>query len=116
MDTHNRERLATDTRPEPPSNLAALIFGQLAKRAATVVEHYHSDLYHDSTWLGEHVEEIVKGAGFYWGVDDFGTAIGYEHDLVRAARKTVYYIGVIRERDTWYVVFSELAQPTKERA
>jgi hypothetical protein len=50
----------------------ALLFGHMVKLAVPVVQHYHSDLYHDARWLEENVSGPTE---FDWLVRPSGTNI-----------------------------------------
>lgn len=90
---------------------SSLIFGQLAKRAAPVIDRYHSDLYHDALWI----EAEIHGPDvFFWGVDECGTAMGRGSDrnpgFVLAARRTVYRVEVAHDdRDRWTMSFEAVS-------
>lgn len=58
------------------SAVRATLFGELVKLAAPVIEHYHSDLFHDARWIEEHVDGapmsfdfVARPCGTYIGVD-----------------------------------------------
>ncbi len=65
------------------------VFGELVKLAIGRLNDYHSDLYHDATWL----QEYMSGDRFefFWSVDATGTTIGTEPIALReyAFRLTV---------------------------
>lgn len=64
-------------------HVTARVFGQLAMVAGPIVEHYHSDLFHDAKQL----EALVAGwdrrdtLTFYWSVNDCGTAMSTDKDF-----------------------------------
>jgi hypothetical protein len=61
------------------ASLLAPLFGAMVRRARLVTEHYHGDLFHDATWLREH----VKGeTSFYWAPRTFGANIGTDPKFV----------------------------------
>ncbi len=85
----NRIRLVGET---PVRECIQLVFGELVKLAAPVVERFHSDLYWDAKWLDAHLEKGLSGIvlgvpcasdfSFFYGVDDHGTSIGTDEELV----------------------------------
>lgn len=82
---------------------SSLIFGQLAKRAAPVITHYHSYLFWDAMWVHTNVRD---SRSFYWGVDEYGTSIGDDPSHARSCRRSVYRVSVLHdERDRWTMSF-----------
>jgi hypothetical protein len=77
----------------------AFIYGELVAMAAPVVKSYWSDLYHDTTWLNDHVSPTAP-ATFYFACDDCGTAIGTDRDLVTLYRSTSHAYRVTTSVDT----------------
>jgi hypothetical protein len=76
-----------------PMNLTDIrqgVFGHLARLAAPIIEHYHSDLYWDAMWIEKH---LTADAGdtfsFYFSIDNCGTLIGTDAELV-LQRKNAY--------------------------
>lgn len=59
--------------------VTALLFGQMVQRTVGVVEHYHSDLFHDAQWVAKHVKGEMS---FYWAPRTWGTYIGLDPTLV----------------------------------
>jgi hypothetical protein len=57
------------------THVTARIFGIFAETAGPIVEHFHSDLYHDALYLGKQIAEWdrKKPITWYWSVDDCGT-------------------------------------------
>jgi hypothetical protein len=79
-----------NTIDDDVSAVRQLVFGHLLSIAAPIVQHYHSDLYHDAIWLSRHLSG--PSMTFYWSVDDCGTQIGTDaigHNRREAYRVTV---------------------------
>lgn len=68
----------------------SLVFGELVKIAAPVMVTFHSDLFHDATWLQEHM--TGREFEFYWSVNHSGTSIGT--DRAGARREHVFHVRV----------------------
>ena len=83
-----------------PTNVTAKLFGHLVQEAMPVLQNYHSDLYHDALWLDRNVTGETT---FYYAVDDMGTSIGQERDLVFSYRKAVQLRVTVTNYDSvWY--------------
>lgn len=85
------------------ASVQAGLFGHLVKLATQQLKCYHGDLFHDAAWITEHVQGPEV---FFWGVDESGTAIGYDRDLVRQARKIVWRVELLWESGNWSVALS----------
>jgi hypothetical protein len=71
----------------------SLIFGELVKLSAPVLEHYHGDLYHDAVWIMENID--TDAVTFYYAFNKTGTTIGTDRDYVAySSRKHMYVITV----------------------
>jgi hypothetical protein len=65
---------------------AARVFSYLAETAGPIMEHYHSDLYHDAMYLQEAVAQWNQEAPlvWYWSVNQTGTTLSVpEHSDYR---------------------------------
>lgn len=83
-ETTERVRLVgSGTFDDLATSIRALTFGRLVERAAPIVVHYRSDLYHDALWLAQW---LTGPTTFYFACDDWGTGIGTDESLVRAVR------------------------------
>lgn len=74
-----------------------LLFGELVKLAQPIVEHYHSDLWHDAAWIREHIPTSMAVGGAYafvYGVRDTGTSIGEDLGLTLPYNSDVWSITV----------------------
>lgn len=79
-------------------------FGELLKLAFPTVEHYHSDFYHDAQWLEKHLTGEMT---FFFGFDEYGTAIGCDPYYVQVSRQTVYIIRIAKnKRKAWTMTAS----------
>jgi hypothetical protein len=78
-----------------------MAFGELVKLAAPVIEHFHSDLYHDAICLSRIPWPLHKPFGFHYNVRSTGTTIvypeGWTENLYRIMGGTWYYIEISRE-------------------
>ena len=77
----------------------SLIFGELVKLAIPVLTHYHSDLFHDATWVAITLPATINKAGtvdFYYAVRPMATLIykddTYNMDHVLENYKEVWHI------------------------
>jgi hypothetical protein len=86
------------------------MFGQLVNLYKPFMDHYTSDLFHDVRWINEHV---TGPTSFYFGCDEWGTAIGTDKPAIGTWRKNVWHVSLIAEqsaydaehndRATWFV-------------
>jgi len=77
--------LRSDYPPNPDNVPRSLVFGELVKAGADVIEHYHSDLYYDALWV-EH--KVVADVPFVYGVREYGTFISEGGgDMVKLAKE-----------------------------
>ncbi len=83
------------------ATLRAHVFGALVQLASSIVQCYHSDLYHDAAWLSEH---LTGPMSFYFGVRTSGTHIGTDHALIGPASDKTYRIELLREGGEWSIV------------
>ena len=82
------------------------VFGHLVMLARPTMDHYVSDLYHDVHWIDRHVTGEMT---FFFGADNWGTAIGTDEDLVRQARKNVWRCQIVREgTGHWWLEVSQV--------
>ncbi len=87
------------------------LFGELVKRATPVVEHYHSDLYHDANWLTGHVTGPCE---FLWMARQSGTEIGeivkvyMSVNMEPSSPAIAYRVSLLCERGEWTVRFDTL--------
>lgn len=78
-----------------------VLFGELAKLAQPIVQHYLSDLYHDVHWIDDHV---VGPCTFYFGCDESGTFIGTDRELAIQGRKNVWEITLTcDDHNGWWI-------------
>jgi len=63
----------------------ARMFGMLAQVAGPIMEHYHSDLFHDAKKLEALVADWNREdrLSFYWSVNDTGTDLSTDPDYPR---------------------------------
>lgn len=80
-------------------NIPQRVFGTLVQLATPVVEHYHSDLFHDARWVTEYLPFPVSNVlnlsplsqyTFYYGVRSTGTSIGTVRNLVEPFNTVTY--------------------------
>ena len=108
----NLRLVGFDDNPDPATlGVRQHIFGELIKLAQDKIKHYHSDLYHDVHWLDKYFTEPMT---FYFGVDDCGTAIGTDKDLVLRMRKWTWEISVILNHGSWWLTATEIQIPKGE--
>lgn len=86
------------------------VFGELLNATVDKVEHYRSDYYHDARWIAEHLDGPMT---FFFGYDDYGTAIGLDKSLVSMMRKNVLTVELSVDRGTWYLHITEEATEPK---
>lgn len=87
------------------TSVRAGVFGELVKLAAPVLEHYHSDLFHDAEWLGKYLNGPME---FYFSVDDSGTCIGIDERVTLYRAKHYHIIVALDERlDKWSLEIRE---------
>lgn len=78
------------------------IFGEMVRRSAGIIEHYHGDLYHDARWIHDNV---TGPCSFYWTPRECGTYVGiYLPDSVRGG-SVLYRVTVECDHGVWYVTF-----------
>lgn len=75
------------------------IFGQLVTFAIPHVQHYVGDLFHDATWLNEHIPRLDPNDPhatfeFYFGWRDTGTSIGTDFTPTRYSNDHVVHCKV----------------------
>jgi hypothetical protein len=87
----------------------SILFGEMVKRALPVVEHYHSDLFHDAEWLRENV---TGPTWFFWVVRQCGTDIGQlatlrvQNPSLRSRGDVLYRVTVERDdHNVWSATF-----------
>jgi len=100
--------LRADNSPweEQGDAIRAALFGELVKVGHDVVKHYHSDIYHDATWVQEYVDGPMT---FYYAVRDTGTSIGTDLALVdRIAAAATYRVDLSENRGRWTVTIREV--------
>lgn len=80
----------------------ALLFGHLADLAWPIVTHYRSDLYHDVSWIMNFVDGPCT---FYFSVDEYGTSIGQDRELVSLRNPILLWKIELQRQDnrTWYL-------------
>lgn len=61
------------------------VFGELVKLALPVLQAYHSDLYHDATWLQANLKGVELT--FFFGFDESGTNIGFTTTYITRKHK-----------------------------
>jgi hypothetical protein len=83
------------------------IFREMFRRAVPVVKFYEGDLFHDALWIKANIAGPSEDRqGFYYGVRDTGTSIGFDESLVSYSNKITYYVVLTQtERDAWFVQF-----------
>jgi hypothetical protein len=98
---------------EAEDSVKARVFGELVKRAAPLVEHYHSDFYRDAQWIIGASEDML--AEFYFSADDCGTWLSCEPDLGLARKHgwVVHVWGADKHGDgrlEWFASFEARPQ------
>lgn len=71
------------------------VFAELLQLAQPVVEHYHSDLYHDAIWLKDNLPNLMDD-GFYFGIRTHGTHIGTDRRLIQNYNAVTFHITFAR--------------------
>ena len=95
--------------------MLAKLFGELLQRAAPVVQHYHSDLFHDAEWLRANVNGPTH---FHWMARLNGTQIAdaaprWEQITVAEPRE-LYHVALNQDGGLWTVTFTLLVQHTED--
>ena len=70
---------------------SARIFGAMAEVAGPILEHYHSDLYHDAMFIKRTVQDLVpfEPVEFYYGIRNTGTSIAENLEVVNMMQQEV---------------------------
>lgn len=92
------------------------ICGELIRRATSGsdslrIAHYHGDFYYDADWLRRHLPDVlVEGDPFiFWfGFDNWGTAVGTDAGLVQSMRKRCFKVICWRDGYRQGVSFQEV--------
>lgn len=100
---------------EARTPVLALLFGELVKRAAPIVQEYQSDLFHDAAWLQGHVNGPTE---FYWmarhsGTNMDGAAVIWEQITTTEPRE-LYHVALTVDGGAWYVTFTLLVKVTAD--
>lgn len=100
------EKFATVARP-----VRALLFGEMVRRAAPIMEHYQSDLFHDAMWINENVH---GECAFDWSIRPTGTCLSDSpdpatNDVAIAAAAVRYRVELVIERSTWTAIFTRVS-------
>lgn len=97
------------SNPGDARSVRALLFGAMLQRAAPVLKHYRSDLYHDALWVDDHITDAMT---WTWLVRECGTNLGDDADLrVEAgvgAEAAYYRLTFAEVRHCWQVTFETL--------
>lgn len=92
----------------------SMLFGELVRRSAPHLQHYHSDLFHDADWLTKSLNGPMT---FFWTVRTWGTHIHDDFDLALAVLGVssdvarFYRVDVVCERHDWSADFTRLIVP-----
>lgn len=96
--------------PEAAGPVRAKLFGEMVKRAGSVIVEYHGDLYHDAQWINENVNGPCE---FLWMPRHSGTHIGPLAEMWErqssAEPRTLYHVAVtVDGRGQWFATFTTL--------
>lgn len=98
-----KSTLCSSDLPGFDDSVRAKVFGELVKLTHPILEHYHSDLYHDANWLNTWAKDDLEAISFVYGVDDSHTFIGpNDEETVKIAKghdDNVWVIDVVHEID-----------------
>lgn len=104
-----RHRIGSWEFPKDAASIRAVVFGHMVRLATPIVRHYVSDLYHDATWLTEHV--TGDDARFLFAAREMGTTIGMEPEYVmqfRDGTAKAWEVHFERDRHWLDVVFTPI--------
>ena len=94
-----------DSEPMPESAKATL-YGHLVQYAMPLLERFHSDLYHDANWVKSFVTTETV---FYYSVDNSGTMIGEDKDIIFRHRKGLnLQVSITNENQVWFATFVDM--------
>lgn len=105
-----RTRLKYDASMTDVSEVASLVFGELVKLTAPVLQAYHSDLYHDALWLSANLKG--RSVTFPYSYDNCGTSLVSEPKI--AVRLFAYRVTV--SLDDYGTAWLELVNVRDEAA
>lgn len=84
-----------------PDTGKSKLFGELVKLSAPIVKHYVSDLYRDAQFV---MADLNEEGEFFYGADEWGTAIGTEEKFIRYSRSdNVWRLEITHRRGVWSV-------------